>query len=885
MVITHYFSLANLQKLFHQSFVFLVAFLLPLAHAFAQNETPLSIETIDSAQERILRTELLSAAEQAMHNGFYSLAIRFYTQAREGLTVNSTHWKDISLRLTHALLNKADISSASLTLDTISPSNDSRYLLCRAIIAQIDGRSDIASNDLKSIDPNQLSELEIPWLHLLKALIFDSQKNSEKSLSELKIARDKVNNEAQKARFEILIYRHHILKGRVNDTQLETLKKSMEAYSSQDTGFAFAREYAISLFKRGDTKKALEILEKQRVLARNRDTEDESIFLLLIASMGEINSPQTQLALDDVLRNGRGRLWQRMALGLLMQNADSPEKISALTTLLSDIINTSSQTNVKPHPLLDEIVFAKALLVFSENKLDEAAKNAQTVIDRYPGSAMRPEALKMLASIALRHVPPQYRNAANFLNQYRGDIPEGVNRARLSLLIGDCYFLNGDYSNASELYGQVLQNPHAQSLIGIALFQQVLADIRAKNLNSAETHLDAFLKSTKVPPLMLWQAEWNYIDALNKSGNPAQALKRTRTLLNNPLTTLPSELVLRLMWLDARLTVDTPEVVAVPKITDNILVFLDKLPTTELDENQRAILASNTLLLKGQALLKLNNETEALQTFMYLRSKYNGSRPSMSSYIDEARYNIAGGKLIEAQQRFIELADRYPTSEYTPVALYEAAITADQQGLQRTYEEAVTILERLLTKHPQNPIAFYARLKQGDILRKLNRFEAARSRYEEILKLHPDHPQKNEADMALAYTLLAQSRSDPTRLSQTYANLERIFDLPNLASEMRIEAGFQWAHALQIQGNLKRAEEVYWLVLTRFLLKPTQEYTLGVNGRYWLARTVFELATLWEKQNRQEDALTTYSLITTYQLPGIATALARIETIKKKEKN
>lgn len=841
--------------------------------------TPLTDKEAPTTQQRFSWQSSYEAAEQAMQAGLYRLAARLYTQARDLSEPQSEAAQQASLRLAFALINQGKVDEASLVIDTLSRREDSAYYLCLTLLSQMDNRFEDAQKSLDQINPETLSRSELPWFYLVSARAYEARGEFEQSLSALKQARELARNTTEESNFELLIYRHHILHGQVDENILEVLKRNSETFRGQDAGFTFAREYAIALHKKGQTKQALDMLEQQRTLARGRNTEDESILLLLIAAIGDPKSSQVRTALEELIRNGRGRLWQRMGLTLLMGNSELSSSSDALVQFLSSLIQTAPDKPTTPHPIIDELLLARARLLFNQNKLDEAAQDAQILIEQYPGSSIRQDALKIQAAIALSRSPPQYRTAANFFNQVRSELTDNEARVRLTMLIGDCYFLNEDFANAAEFYGQVLQIPANEDISKIALFQQVLSNIRNSDLESAEKNLDLWMMSRTNDSLLVWQAHWNYMDALNRAGKREQALKRAVNLLDKHLSRIPSELELRLMWLKARLSIDTPEVRSVPKIADDILALINRLKDKDLQSSERAIIASNTLLLKGQALIKMQQTDQAWETFQTLRTSLADTPPAIRSYIDEARYHLEQGNLIEAQQRFIQLSDRYPQSEYAPIALYEAALVAEQQGLQRTYEESVAILERLLNNYPKSEIAFYARLKQGDILRKLNNFGSARSRYEELLRNYPDHPRRDDVEMALAYTLLGQARNDPSRVSSSIVTFERLFDLPNLAPEMRIEAGFQWASALKTLNETMRAEEIYWQTLTRFLLEPPEPYTLGTTGRYWLARTAFELADIYEKQNRIQEAMRVFSLILEYQLPGINTAQSRMQRV------
>jgi len=58
--------------------------------------------------------------------------------------------------------------------------------------------------------------------------------------------------------------------------------------------------------------------------------------------------------------------------------------------------------------------------------------------------------------------------------------------------------------------------------------------------------------------------------------------------------------------------------------------------------------------------------------------------------------------------------------------------------------------------YPRDELVFNARMKQGDLLRKLNNFPAARRIYEYLVNTYPGHPDELLAQLALADSLFGQ---------------------------------------------------------------------------------------------------------------------------------
>jgi hypothetical protein len=281
-------------------------------------------------------------------------------------------------------------------------------------------------------------------------------------------------------------------------------------------------------------------------------------------------------------------------------------------------------------------------------------------------------------------------------------------------------------------------------------------------------------------------------------------------------------------------------------------------------------------LLKAQALLALERIDEGVDLLTTLRRDYMGTDPAIYSFIIQAGYLSAQGQTVEAQRLLIELADEHKDSDYAPFALYEAAAQAEKRGLDAHLREAFELLERIIKSFPTNELVFYARLKQGDLLRKLNQLGPAQQTYEFLLYNYQDHRDAALVEIALADTLFAQSATDAARLESALARYERLFDLPSAPTDLRLEAGFKQGIALASRGNDVAARRILWLPVARFLLDDTGRAGLGSRGRYWLARCLLEYGRLCEQASDTDEAREAYQLIIRYGLGADNLARARL---------
>jgi tetratricopeptide (TPR) repeat protein len=332
------------------------------------------------------------------------------------------------------------------------------------------------------------------------------------------------------------------------------------------------------------------------------------------------------------------------------------------------------------------------------------------------------------------------------------------------------------------------------------------------------------------------------------------------------------------MWLEAQLSLDAGRPEQTPGRCQAILDALGAVPDDVLDPAQRVVISSHTLLLKAQALLAVDNEAEASTTLDLLRNQHQDSAAAQNSYLVQARWLVSHERLVEAQRMLVALADRYPRGEQAPVALWEAALASEQRGLEVTYREAISLLDRLVSEYPKSDLVFYARLHQGDILRKLNDFATALLAYEDLVNRFPQHPALYLARMSRADCIISQSVHNPARRADGTAIYERLMERQDVPVDFRAEASFKWSYNIAKAGDTSRAIDAYWLTLNRFLKDDTGA-SMGARGRYWVARSAVELGQLLELANRFDEARRVYNIMLSSNLPGRALATARLKRL------
>ena len=796
----------------------------------------------------------LGAGDLALELGFTSAAqLEFeWVLSRDDLSADARHRAAIGLATAELAAGKPDAAEAALNRG--ARPDDPVTHLRRAMIALARNDTDAATKESAGIKDDTLPPEEVAWHLTVQAMLAETRGEFDQSQQLFAQALDHATSDAAKARITLAQERAKLMAGHATEALATQLKRQVDDFQGRKIGYDFAAQYAIVLEQLGRRGESVSLLERQLQTLPSTEREAGDRFRLLLALIAGPSSGTGQNALRQLLAG--------------LQDPASRESFRAeLDARIAE---------QPPSRILDELLIYRARIALSRQEYGRAEEDARTLIAHFPASQMRVPALNVL--VATEWELRRYRTAADTIVQLRSEIHEPAQRAGFAVLLAEAYFRAGDYLAAAAAYGQALDERPENISRGLLMFQQVLSLIRAGDLDQAQRMLDQRATDPGLDVVNRWQAEWNLAKAMQVSGRTSDAYARLNRLLASNATPagLPSDLRLRMEWLRARLSLDAGLPAETLKYTDGLLAMLGGDAAKDATDNLKRELAGTTELLKAQALLALNRIPEGEQLLTDLRRDFQGTDPAIYSFIIQASYLSARGQTVEAQRLLIKLADEHKDSDYAPFALYEAAGQAERRGLDAHLREAYELLERLATSFPNNPLVFYARLKQGDLLRKLNQLGPAQQIYEFLLINYQNHRDAALVELALADTLFAESATDPTRIDSALARYERLFDLPSAPTDLRIEAGFKQGLATASRGNDAAARRILWQPVARFLLDENGRAGLGARGRYWLARCLLEYGRMSEQASDIDEARRAYELIIRYGLGADNLARARL---------
>ncbi len=629
----------------------------------------------------------------------------------------------------------------------------------------------------------------------------------------------------ERARFLLAHEQARLSVGAVSAPMADQMLRNATTFQGTPTGYDFARSYVVILDALGRKPEAVAFLQRELATlpAQERDRADDFRLLLGLIAGASPDGPG-QRALTQLLETGVDPDRQRVALQLLATAAESGLGPGGLPDRTRQ---ADRRPPSHPHPILADLLLFSANFALADKENVKAEDDARALLAKYPGSPLKPYALSVLTGSAWEQ--RRYRTAADDANQARAEPLAAEARAELGVVVAEAWFRAGDFRSAADAYAAVLREPPAIVPPGDLMFQRVEAEIRAgeadgaadgsdptRALRDAQTVLDELERNPAFDAANRWRAEWNLARALQVRGETDAGTRAG----------LSPELRAQMTWLQARLSLDARQPTQTLQLAETMLGSLDGL-----GPDLRTEIAGTAALLKAQAYFSLKEETEALDTLKKLRDEFPHTEAAAHSYFVEADYDAQEDNIVGAQQLLTRLADDFPQSDYAPSALYDAALQAERLGQDKNFREAYRLLENLVTKYKDSPLVFDARLKQGDLLRKMYDFPGAEQVYESLRNNFPDNPGRIKAELALAECHNAQSASDASHADRAITLFADLRDRVDAPVEMRVEAGFCLGDLYERNGNPARAQEVWWRdVVSAFLLEPQRRGGTGHQG-------------------------------------------------------
>lgn len=822
-------------------------------------ETAAPLSTSEKRRTAEYLESLGKSAQSALRAGMPSLAKAIVGDAIESGNIPKELESGFDAILVDALIAQGAFEDAKklfAKIDSKSPADKIRSALINVGMFN----ANAAAADLEGISPEKLGSDELPWYFIASGYIDYERGDTRKALENFEKAKKSADFPATIADVEIaetFCKMDGADTGESPETLAKNLGEKVKIYMGTPQGFQLAKQYAAALYKLGKREEAIEQLEAQLEIELASELDKDEIRIVAAAMT---KSPEKQLdMLRGILRETASPAVCDFALAMYAKNASASAENKR--KFLEELLENGSEK------IRDRIYLELAKAAIDLRNGAEASKFAGKLVDEFPASKYKSDALRILAWTAFASAAdklPEYRLAAKHLESL-AELESDPQKAReMKLLAADCFYLNKDYGTAAKLYAELMDTMVSKR--GVILNRAIESYLLRGEEKSAVELLDAAYGKSGVGDDALWNAEWKIISRFRANGESAKALARIERAAKS---TRSKQLLVKMQWLLARITEESGDTQKAVERCDKIIAELANPDSA--DKSTREIVASNAMLMKARCLETLGKTDEAVAVYKSLQEKYPQSDAAKVSYLYNARTEAGRGNFAAAQQLCRALAESDPKGDYAYDAVSDAAQYARKVGLEADYKNALKMLDKLCADFPDSPRNFYSRLAQAEILRLLNAFPDARKLYEEIINNYQSHPEIHLAWLGLGDCVLAQ----PTRALNAVAIFERIYALPESSPATKAEAAFKCAYALERAGRTREANEMRWGTARQLLAEKPAD----AAAKYWVGRSLYALAGNLEAAGEKRDARAAYELIVKYKLPSQMAAKAKLEKL------
>lgn len=833
---------------------------------------------------------LAGSARRALGAGLYDLSYSLAVRAETLLAGESADFANAFV-IVDSLLARAEWVEARSRLNALAEVEGApmeRLRLREAMIAFAESDAESVRARLEGVGVSALGTGDAAWFWLLSGWASLAEGNASAARELFASARQVAagTSPALASQIGYLIFRSLLESRTANAETIPQLQNALLESAGQEVSYVYAQQLAVLLFDAGDQDAAIRLIEESLDTIPDGMARVKAQFQLLATMAAGMDRIEGRQALSELISANRFPELMSIALQQTFSRArlDDEAGSGVVRATLDEMISRSVE-----HALLDQALYYRAVFKFLEGDFPGAEDDAAELQRRFPTSTYRRGMLALQASSAWNR--ERYRTAASRLQQMRSEFSDLRSDFRLSALIADCYLRAGlrsstreDYRNAAEAYATALSNVTTISQGGPLFFQLVFSRLRAGQLDLALEAIDDSRLRALAGGEMIWRAQWMALREMRRVDNVSEAYERAQAAVleeaSNPF------LKLRLLWLTARLSVVSGDPEYTIDWVNEIESFVQSDELADADQDLLNKVLASSLLSLSESHFALDEPEEAVVLLERLRAEYAGYESALLSYISQARYLSKMNRTVEAQQLLVSLADKYKDHRLAPVALFEAALNAEQRGQDTYLDEATKLLQRIASDYPDSDIVYRARLMQADLLRRLNKFGSAEQIYYRLEIDYPDRPDRFLAQMSMADTLLAQTGEDPSKFDGAVSRLELLMDLPDneLPGDMldlRVEAGFKLGQAWRSRGEALKAKQVFWLLYDQTLVEEPRVRRLSHKGRYWLSRCLFALAEISQEQGEIDQAIRFFEQLIEHRLNGVELARERLKILAK----
>ena len=283
-----------------------------------------------------------------------------------------------------------------------------------------------------------------------------------------------------------------------------------------------------------------------------------------------------------------------------------------------------------------------------------------------------------------------------------------------------------------------------------------------------------------------------------------------------------------------------------------------------------------TLCLYG---LGRDREARAAATAFLLDFPESPQLPDMVLWLGKLEFNR--GKHAEARRLFLDYAARWPTGRWADAAVLWAARAAFAEN---DFTGTIELVTRLVRAHPQSPRLTEAFFVQADALIELARFDEAVLLLDQVLSKEPDGEWGHMALLRKGDCLFALGAGNGARYREALAVYRQMLGKENLSPSLTLRLQFQAGRCLEKLKQIDDAIDQYYAeVIIRYLDERAQGTWFDERSTGLFVRAAFVTSELYEQKGQPVQAINILQRVAQTGVPGAEEARQRIERLRGKK--
>ncbi len=245
------------------------------------------------------------------------------------------------------------------------------------------------------------------------------------------------------------------------------------------------------------------------------------------------------------------------------------------------------------------------------------------------------------------------------------------------------------------------------------------------------------------------------------------------------------------------------------------------------------------------------------------------------------KFDFNRGRHAEARRFFLDYATRWPSNRWSDAALVWAARASFAAN---DFTGTIELVTRMVRNHPQSARLPEALLVQADALMELARFDEAVLLLDQVISQAPESEWARLALLRKGDGLFAMGAGNSARYREALAAYRQMLAQNSQTPSVTLQLHFKVGRCMEKMKLIDEAIDQYYAdVIIRFLDERARGTWFDDNSVGLFVRAAFTVAELYEQKGLLQQAVRVLRRVVQSGVPGADEARQRIERLRGKK--